>query len=551
MGLRDAHFFRKVPNDVTEATKVGGLISVLAVVTIFWLVRQEYAEFAAPKHVSVLSLDTSTLPSPLGAEAFENIRINFNITMLRMPCQYATLQIADHVGSHKVGGTRNVHKVMLDANGRSLGVYTPHRYHTEGPGAEPEHMADHVFPWHKQMHTQGDAAHREAQGKAHMSLEQAEHVRGVEAEMEKGSAVKPGGAKPGARRLLSFEPIAAAAAAAQAPTPPAAGSTKAAADKKAAEAKAAAEKAAAEKAAAEQLAADAKAAAARIKAAEEKAAAEKAAAIKLAEEKATREAAEAEAAKAAAAATTTTPPATAVAKAGSKPTPLADLDTNCGEWAGALQCDQNAAYMLSHCETSCASRASEAACAAWAAAAMCDDAGAKGFMGRFCAASCRGAAVAAKVDADVVLANADADDGSYVPSTIFSGEPSAMEEAEFEAIVKANPGVMVNFMAPWCFWSNKLTPDWLACGKRLHKRAYSQSVGFLRVDCTKSRKLCETQMVQPTSYLPATTYYLLAPTGARRRWSTPSPRSARTAAPSTRTSRTSLGARRTCSGFIW
>ena len=140
MGLRDAHFFRKVPNDVTEATKVGGLISVLAVVTIFWLVRQEYAEFAAPKHVSVLSLDTSTLPSPLGAEAFENIRINFNITMLRMPCQYATLQIADHVGSHKVGGTRNVHKVMLDANGRSLGVYTPHRYHTEGPGAEPEHM---------------------------------------------------------------------------------------------------------------------------------------------------------------------------------------------------------------------------------------------------------------------------------------------------------------------------------------------------------------------------------------------------------------------------
>ena len=72
MGLRDAHFFRKVPNDVTEATKVGGLISVLAVVTIFWLVRQEYAEFAAPKHVSVLSLDTSTLPSPLGAARDRN-----------------------------------------------------------------------------------------------------------------------------------------------------------------------------------------------------------------------------------------------------------------------------------------------------------------------------------------------------------------------------------------------------------------------------------------------------------------------------------------------
>ena len=98
MGLRDAHFFRKVPNDVTEATKVGGLISVLAVVTIFWLVRQEYAEFAASVSTCRCSASTPTLPSPLGAEAFENIR-QLNITMLRMPCQYATLQIADHVGS--------------------------------------------------------------------------------------------------------------------------------------------------------------------------------------------------------------------------------------------------------------------------------------------------------------------------------------------------------------------------------------------------------------------------------------------------------------------
>ena len=363
MGLRDAHFFRKVPNDVTEATKVGGLISVLAVVTIFWLVRQEYAEFAAP---STCRCSASTPRRCRRRSAPRRSRTSASTSTSRCcGCRASTPRCRSPTTSARTrsAARRNVHKVMLDANGRSLGVYTPHRYHTEGPGAEPEHMADHVFPWHKQMHTQGDAAHREAQGKAHMSLEQAEHVRGVEAEMEKGSAVKPGGAKPGARRLLSFEPIVAAAAAAQAPTPPAAGSTKAAADKKAAEAKAAAEKAAAEKAAAEQLAADAKAAAARIKAAEEKAAAEKAAAIKLAEEKATREAAEAEAAKAAAAATTTTPPATAVAKTGSKPTPLADLDTNCGEWAGALQCDQNAAYMLSHCETSCASRASEAACA--------------------------------------------------------------------------------------------------------------------------------------------------------------------------------------------
>ena len=65
------------------------------------------------KHVTRMGLDHSTMPSPLGGvEAYESIRINFNISMLRVPCQYAALQVADHVGSHKMGGARNSHKVL-------------------------------------------------------------------------------------------------------------------------------------------------------------------------------------------------------------------------------------------------------------------------------------------------------------------------------------------------------------------------------------------------------------------------------------------------------
>jgi hypothetical protein len=157
--VRDAHFFRKVPKDVTEATKLGGILSVIAVLTIGWLVKEEYALFRKVKLTTELHLDQSSMPVPLGPEHAGDIRINFNLTMHRLPCLYAHMQVADHVGSHKMGGTRNVHKVRIDRNGNSLGIFHPHRYQDK---AEGDSMAEHVFPWHKQMHTQGDAEHRNA-----------------------------------------------------------------------------------------------------------------------------------------------------------------------------------------------------------------------------------------------------------------------------------------------------------------------------------------------------------------------------------------------------
>jgi len=55
----------------------------------------------------------------------------------------------------------------------------------------------------------------------------------------------------------------------------------------------------------------------------------------------------------------------------------------------------------------------------------------------------------------------------------------------------------VNFYAPWCFWSNRLTPTWTAVAKRLHARAYSQSVKFIKIDCTtpKGGEVCKSQAI--------------------------------------------------------
>ena len=170
--LKDAHFYPKVPRDVSEATKLGGIISIIAVTTILWLVAEEYSSYSTVKHTTKMGLDTTTMPMPRGDAAFSNIRININITMHRLPCQYASLEVADHVGSHQVGGVRNVHKVRVDKDGKSLGMYTAHKY-LDKKNVDEMHMSDHVFPWHKQEHTQGDATHRKEARRAGLSKTQA------------------------------------------------------------------------------------------------------------------------------------------------------------------------------------------------------------------------------------------------------------------------------------------------------------------------------------------------------------------------------------------
>jgi len=392
--VRDAHFFRKVPKDVTEATKLGGILSVIAVLTIGWLVREEYALFRKVKLTTELHLDQSSMPVPLGPEHAGDIRINFNLTMHRLPCLYAHMQVADHVGSHKMGGTRNVHKVRIDRNGNSLGIFHPHRYQDK---AEGDSMAEHVFPWHKQMHTQGDAEHRDAAKAKHLSRDQAKVLKAVEKDMKHstGGTAQHKAATTG-RRLLSVE------------EPPAA---------------------------------------------------------------------------------TAVAPAAAIPAANAA-APAADTSESCGSWAEKGECENNAKYMLAACATSCSKRLGAGAPAAVPAATATAAATPQ-------PAATAAAAAATPATPAAAVETPPSDDGAvYVPGA-FNAEPLDLTEAEFEDMVHKNPLVFINYYAPWCYWSNKLAPDWMAVMKRLHQRAYSQSVVFARIDCTteKGRALCQKQAV--------------------------------------------------------
>ena len=89
--------------------------------------------------------------------------------------------------------------------------------------------------------------------------------------------------------------------------------------------------------------------------------------------------------------------------------------------------------------------------------------------------------------------------GVFTPSKPFDDGPATeyYTPAAFTQMIKGHPLVVINFYAPWCFWSNRLAPAWAAVSKRLHSRAWSQSVKFIKIDCTDqtAQALCKAQAI--------------------------------------------------------
>ena len=453
MGVREAHFFRRVPSELSEVTNSGGVISVGAFITICWLVLTQYNEsFSGAKRVTHLRLDTPLDPEGWAKPSSTTIRINFNISMLHLPCQFAQLHVTDHVGSHKAGGVRNVHKVRLDRDGASLGLFEPHKYNAASDGKD---LASHVFPWHKKEDAQGDADHREQQTKKHLSQEQRDVVVEVE------STIKQAGKNAHAgRRLLALED----AGTSPSPVSPSPASPSPASPSPASPSPAS--------------------------------------------------------------------PSPASPIAGSMPTigtqpvmqhrpqpeqpkqepeqpkqepkPLQrladDTSPSCSSWAGAGECITNMAYMLAACEMSCSVVAMKdpSVCHKWAEAGHCTMP--TQFMTMVCPGSCPAPSMP---EVRGLHAPDDPDEEKFVPPAPFNSEPAKFVDAilgvqkEFAKLLEDHPLVMVNFFAPWCFWSNKLTPVWLDVARRLHTRAWSRSVKMIQVDCTtvQGGELCRSQGV--------------------------------------------------------
>lgn len=107
-------FFRKVPSDLTEATTVGASLSLCASVFMVILFTVELWAFLSTTIETAVVIDTNSEPL---------LRINFNVTMHDLGCQYAAVDVVDVLGTNQMNVSKNVEKWELDRNGKRMAFW--------------------------------------------------------------------------------------------------------------------------------------------------------------------------------------------------------------------------------------------------------------------------------------------------------------------------------------------------------------------------------------------------------------------------------------------
>ncbi|PSR95626.1 Protein disulfide isomerase-like [Actinidia chinensis var. chinensis] len=76
---------------------------------------------------------------------------------------------------------------------------------------------------------------------------------------------------------------------------------------------------------------------------------------------------------------------------------------------------------------------------------------------------------------------------------------TALGESSFDITAHKHPILVVNFYAPWCYWSNRLKTSWEKAARIIRERHNPQVDGRIllaKVDCTKEVDLCKRHHIQ-------------------------------------------------------
>ena len=107
--LSSMDFYRHVPTDLTEATTLGAFMSGCAMLVMAILFLSETLAFARTRVVTSISVDENVAPQ---------IRLNFNITLMDLHCDYVSVDVWDALGTNRQNVTKNVDKWQLDEEGK-------------------------------------------------------------------------------------------------------------------------------------------------------------------------------------------------------------------------------------------------------------------------------------------------------------------------------------------------------------------------------------------------------------------------------------------------
>lgn len=131
--------FRKVPKDLTQATKHGGLLSLLVFATLGLVFFLEVWTYVAGETHSKIVLDQNN---------DEKLQVNFKISFYELPCRFAEIEMWDYLGKAKLDVTGKIIKNTVTGDNAE---YIGHRYrpdnieHEKSDGSHPVFESDLVL----------------------------------------------------------------------------------------------------------------------------------------------------------------------------------------------------------------------------------------------------------------------------------------------------------------------------------------------------------------------------------------------------------------------
>ena len=110
MVLETFHLYPKTPRDLTVSTRLGGGLSLVALCVMGLLFLTEFQQYMSSRLETTLELDDNEE---------EKLLISFNLSLPRLPCHVASVDVRDVLGTRlSSDDTRNIFKHKLDAAGR-------------------------------------------------------------------------------------------------------------------------------------------------------------------------------------------------------------------------------------------------------------------------------------------------------------------------------------------------------------------------------------------------------------------------------------------------
>jgi thiol-disulfide isomerase/thioredoxin len=114
--------FQRAPSDITETSLRGRILSGFAMAAMATLFLLETKAYFSKDIATTLSLASNS-------DTEQRIQLNFNITMMDLPCEYATVDVYSTIGFQK-NVTKNVRKFPIDEDG-VLQQYEARNWHQD------------------------------------------------------------------------------------------------------------------------------------------------------------------------------------------------------------------------------------------------------------------------------------------------------------------------------------------------------------------------------------------------------------------------------------